>query len=331
MSTENMVKQGQIGVQAQSVWGGLVSGSMSGMAYNAETVPTFDNAGSLEAREMLGASSVTSESGRSFFDGKGELKTISFESYLYRAQMDVHLSAALQASTVVVPGIGEYRPADDVVDFQASEGSTYNVVKKWANGDSVLLQNAIVSQLNFNLDNTASGLGHVMTMDGSWTGTKVTPSYTATINTPDISTLIGDAGEKWYLNWNDGTTTYTDHCFYNWSMSIDNQIEGTCKGAGEFRNYRIRPVLTVNFTIPWSDANDSTLDNYVAGTKMSFGLRNYAGVGNPTSPGDFMFAADEMILTSTPDADQNGYEALNIQAEILRPDAGWNAVIKRWN
>ena len=330
MSGNGMVKQGNVGVVAQSTWDTFPTSGYVSSKYNSSTVPAFENAPSLEAREVMGDASVTSAVDRSYFDGLGNLKSMPFETYLNSGSLGMHLNAALQDATISTAS--GYKPEGSVIDFQANEGTVYSIHKKWSSGQRFSIYNAVLDSLNFSLDNTATGLAQLMTMGGSWMGSRIQAIFDPSITDATSEYIVADVNagaslNKWYLTWFDGTTTFTDTCFYSFGLDIANSVEGTCKGEGYFRNFRIKPVLTVNFLVPLGTGNAGTLSNSMVGTEMTFTLRNYSGLGDPVSAGQIKFNADKMICNAAIDADHNGYEALNIQAEILEPTTGWTDVV----
>ena len=323
-----LVKQGKIGVSPQAAWGTASASTYNSAKYNASTLPMLDNAPTLEAREMVGDSSVTSAVGRSYFDGEGSLKTLSFESYLNVGTLPDHVGGALQ-DFAAVTNLYTYSPEDSVIDFQANEGNLYSIYKQWGStsADPMLLLNAIIGDITFSLDNTASGVAHLMTMSGNWTGTKIENMDGAEQGVVNVAGdySISESNEKWYLIWNDGVDTYTDTCFYNFSLNISNNVEGVCKGAGNFRNYRIKPTMTVTFDVPHLTAMEGATQQAFDGAEMSFSLRNYSGTLDPSNEGEIQFQATNMICTASPVAESNGYESISIQAELLRNDTtGWS-------
>ena len=79
----------------------------------------------------------------------------------------------------------------------------------------------------------------------------------------------------------------------------------------------------MTFDIPKTSATHTLLYDQKAGTEMSMSLRNYA-TGTPSAAYEILMKAAACYLMQPAFTYEGEYEAIRLQAKVVRPSAGWS-------
>ncbi len=288
----------------------------------------------------VGSNTMFKEQDRAKSNSKSQLKVVDLEMYATPKVAVGFLGAALQDIKNIIPTTiaGQYiLPKDDTIDFQ-SEGFLLTVAGSGintgvGNTDGFILSNALINTLSIKFPNVAGGeerlakitcqvmgisLDEGQYLTGTWT-----PAESYVYNQSDAD------DDSFTLDLTIGSNVYSELCWRNVELSINNNITSDCFTASGASNMkRANPEITAVIDIPHTDATVDTFKQYKDGDLVSFTFANgytFSDAGD----NHFEIKVDVAQLTDNPRSTEGDYIAQKLSMDVLRPTAGWGDYLIR--
>jgi len=203
-------------------------------------------------------------------------------------------------------------------------------------GDGSRLENALLNDFTWEINNQADGMERFAKMSGTWMGIKMNNNqhYTGTWSDLTAPATIfgyntaGTGSNAWTLNLTI-SDTYSAHCWYRFAITINNNIESRCRGLGGIAaNWDlVQPTVTIELDIPMTEANYGIFNHHASGTSASLQFGNFANVGvDPASAtGDIQFNVGASEITANPFTYDNGFQVLRLSITPL-----YDSTNSRW-
>ena len=329
-------KQLKVGVAYQSAWASPkgITDTYKLMPYDVGSV-SVEPGVLIEQLNYYQSAGIMDAKNRSTIDFTTDLHRIRFSGVVELTRLAPHLAGAFQSvteSASVDTYDKDFTPADTVLDFSNDDGVLHTIaVSHIAASDGVILENALIDELTLSVDNTASGIGQVMQMSGTWVGNEMNTEQNlsgATFSAlPSTFVLLTDHtntnNATWTLNMTIGEDTFSDVCWRRFECRINNNVTSDCKKTnGKPGNYRIAPEIMYTIDIPYNDSTYTVFRDYQQGSNVAFDFGNGAAT---STVGQIKFDGENGIITENPNVYDGDYLAVRVTFKALRPSAGWNA------
>lgn len=277
---------------------------------------------------------IIANSERVFVDKTSGLPKIPFQGICDKTTLAAILAMALQ--TVTESGSSPYSKAftsPTMIDFANNEGFLFTVaLKQGASADDVvLLQNALINNLNIVWDLTQRGTARLMNMNGTFVGNRMTfennfsgaPAWT---NATPLQTGFYSEGKYWTNDYDQDSiftvnnVNYASQCIRRVELQINNNVQKTCVSTGGVAsNYVLSPEYKLLITLDYNSATEKILKDYTNGSLVQFFWTN-----DPTkAKADGSFAlriktslGGEGRLQSMPKVYDGEYLGLNLDSKI---------------
>lgn len=333
MASEHLAKKQKFGLSLQTNWAttGDNTTAYETMFYDAaNTTPGLGVTD--EQFEFSSAKGLMPEKNRDNIDTKG-IKELPFQMKLDRENLAHHLAAAFQSVSegATAPYLKTVVPVNDVVDFNGDEGYVYSLAMgNYDNGadagDGIVYKQAILNDFSIEFNNQVNGVGKAAVGSGTWFATQVdtdeylSGTWTNTAAPSNILGLESTAAYALSLAWD--SETYSNICWHRFMLSINNNIEGTCRGTGGvITQWRLgTPELTFEIDIPKNENTYKLIGDYANGVYGSFDFAR----GDGTAAGEFVVDPTALMckMTASPLQYSNGYEVIRISGSILADSSG---------
>jgi len=233
---------------------------------------------------------VTSQNGihyeteRFFVDATSGLPTIPFSGTCEKATMAPFLVGALQAvaeasgspfeKTITCGGL------TGPIDF-ATVGKylfTIAVDQGGSDDDGIVLENAIIQNLNIVWDLNARGVARLVNMSGAWVGNEM--NYEQTLegtwtNATIVQTGFFNNTDLWGVTLTSallsiGGVDYSAQCIRRVEVQINNNVTSNCKTTGGKANqYDIAPEYKVIVSLDYNATTEKLLKDFQEGVMAS--------------------------------------------------------------
>ena len=338
MAADIHSKDSQVGVGIQAAWATPLTAT--GVYY----LMPYDLTGvSIEPAVEVGlfayytAGGIMEENKRKYIEATSGLSKINFAGVAMLERLAPHLVGALQ--NVTEAAISAYdkdmKPADTIIDFAADGGRLHTVAAYTydsgaGNRDGVILENAIIDNLTFTVDNNANGISRLARIAGSWIGNELNydqalggAGFTALPATPYyFPNSLAPTYATWVLNLVINGVTYSATAFRRFEFAINNNVYSDIKVAGgKANNYKMNPEIIYTIDLPYNTTTHRIFDGYIAGGNVAMDFGN----GTGDAGGTIKFDTENGVLIGNPQVYEGEYKAIRIQFKALRPSAGWNA------
>lgn len=232
---------------------------------------------------------IIANSSRTFVDKTSGLPKIPFQGVCEKSTLAAILAMAMQRVTeaAATPYLKTYTPVP-MIDFAANVGYLFTIaLKQGASADDViLLQNALIDNLNIVWDLTQRGTARLVNMNGTFIGNKMTfendfsgaPAWTN--NTFNQSKLYNN-GDTWGVTWNKTSfftideVSYSNQCIRRVELQINNNVQKACVSTGgKASNYVISPEYKLLVDLDYNEATEKILKDYVDGAEVEMAWSN---------------------------------------------------------
>ena len=229
---------------------------------------------------------IHSEVERFFIDATSGLPTIPFSGTCEKATMAMFLAGAYQVVTeassspfnkVITCG-GLTAP----IDFAGSAGITHTIAvdQDGSADDGVILENAIIQNLNIVWDLNARGVARLVNMNGTWVGNEL--NYEQSLSGTWTNATISQAGffnntDAWIMNsiFTVGEVDYSAQCVRKVEAQVNNNVTSNCKTTGGKANqYDIAPEYKTIITLDYNDSTEKMLQDFTTGAEVTFNWTN---------------------------------------------------------
>jgi len=224
-----------------------------------------------------GAYGIHKESERFFVDKISGLPTIPFSGLCDKSTIAGFLVAAFQAvseaagtpfeKTITAGGL------TGPIDFNGGSGYLFTIALDQAASadDGVILENAIIQNLNLNWDLNARGIARLVSMSGSWVGNEL--NYEQTLNgtwTNATQTQDGlfNNTDTWTVKHGSllltiGGVDYSAECIRRVELQINNNVVSNCKTSGGKANqYDISPEYKLMVHLNYNSVTEKLLKDF---------------------------------------------------------------------
>lgn len=293
-----------------------------------------------------GSNSMFMEESRAKTNSKSVLPTIDLEMYATPKVLAGLFGIALQDFSNYDPSevsVGKYiKPYNTTIDF-TSAGYLLTVAGGGINvgsgtSDGFILQNALVNNMTLTIPNVTGGEARLAKVSCQLIGQTLLEGQYLTGTWSSAESYIYNQSEIDYdhfqldltVTGNGVTNAYTDLCWRNFVLTINNNITSDCFTADGANNFkRVNPEITASIDIPHNNVTVDTFAQYKAGASVSFTLGNGYTAGsldgfNGDGTGQYLeIKSTKAQMTANPRSTEGDYIAQKIDLNILKPTAGW--------
>jgi hypothetical protein len=289
MSSKILVKTERFGIKYQADW------ATPGVAGEAFKLCPWINSGTpnpnpdvqVEQFNVTSQSGIHHEAERFFIDATSGLPTIPFSGTCEKATMAAFLVGAFQgvteaAGTPYLKTItcgGLTAP----IDFKTVGKYLFTIAVDQGGSadDGVILDNAIIQNLNIVWDLNAKGIARLVNMSGAWVGNKLTYEQDLSSGTPwanltPIQTGFFNNTDLWGVT--DTTARflvdavdYSAECIRKVEYQINNNVTSNCKTTGgKADQYDITPEYKTIITLDYNATTEKILKDFTTGSEVGF-------------------------------------------------------------
>ena len=332
MSVKKLSKGEKFGIIKQANW------ATPAAATAAYHLCQWVNAGSINPNPdvQVDQFNVTSQNGihyeaeRFFVDYTSGLPTIPFSGTCEKATMAPFLVGAFQAvteadttpyeKTITCGGL------TGPIDFAANAGFLHTIaIRQGASADDgVILENAIIQNLNIAWDLNARGVARLVNMSGAWVGNELNYEQDATTADAWANETIAQTGffnntDTWGTTFSSALLTiggviYATECVRKVELQVNNNVTSNCKTTGGKANqYDLSPEYKMIVTLDYNSATEKILKDFQVGelSNTMFWSNDPTDAGGD---GKWSITSTNMVLVSPPKI-YNG-DFLGIQLDL---------------
>jgi hypothetical protein len=331
MASEYHVRGAKLGFLKQSAFATPQAASANFQTINADTSSiNFDSKTMTDEFMFAGAGGLMTGEKTRYTDGVSDLKTLTYNLSMAKTLLAAHLVAAFQKVTEAAstPFAKQISPANAFIDFNGDAGYLWTLAfspSGMASNDGIILEAALINDIEIAIDNMANGAKQLMTGAVTWIGNEMNQSQTLSgswVASPDnASTFFNTVALPFTLDYVIGSTTVSGGCWRRFAMKLSNNVFAKCKTGGKVSQYGIAPTLTFTIDIPYTSANFAILASHQAGDNASISFYN----GTGTTDGLLNIAFTKGTLTAPPMVYEGDYHAIRLEVRVDKPSAGFAA------
>lgn len=235
------------------------------------------------------------EASRFFYDALSGLPTIAFSGTVDKKELAPFLVSALQAcsedgttpfaKTITAGGL------TSTIDWANNEGFLFTLAidQKASADDGVILENAIINNLNLTWDLNGRGKTRLVQISGTWVGNELNyeQSFGGVWTNATVTQSFFNNTELWSVDYGGSPTLsidsvdYSSECVRKVEIQINNNITSNCKTTGGKANqYDWAPEYKTMITLDYNSATEKILKDFTTGAVVAFYWSNdAAGVG----------------------------------------------------
>ena len=273
--------------------------------YNAG-VTVFDPDVRVESHNTTGQSGIHKEFERVYVDGKSGLPKVNFTMPADVTTLTPHLVGALQVVTETQSG--SYKKTitagglTGVIDFNGDDGYVFTIAMndQASADDGIVLENAIIENLNLSFDFLANGTARLMQVSGNWVGNEMnfeqtieTGTWSTTTFTPMGNTDLYSIG-VFTVDGVDFSGMDVRSYTFNIANNVTSNVATT---AGKANNYDIAPVYTSKIILDYNGTTEKVLKDFQDGATVVATIDSSIADG---TTGDFSIACTGGILQKQP-------------------------------
>jgi len=323
----------RIGLLEQSGWNTPAADDANYTGLNYDSSVSIPDPGVQTGQFGWGARSGSMrESARRYTDAVSQPKMINFSGIITKGTLAPHLTAALQYVTeaATTPYAKIYHAGnvtstgDPEMDFSNDEGYTHTIaIDNYQGYDGVILEDAVLDNLNLIWENNSSGIDRLAKMAGTWKGTAiqhgqdlsggtwVAPLTTGFYNTASQSAAFTPSTVTI------GSTSLDGICWRRFELQINNNVTSDCKTiGGKPNNWKFAPEIKMLLDIPYNETSYALFSEYVSGSDCLLTFQNGAG----TADGGLSIHAGNGFLEVNPFQYENGYQVLRLTINVEYED-----------
>ena len=310
MATKYLAKTFNYGLLVQTNWATPIaaSGAFKTIPYNAGSV-IFEPNVRVGTFNTSGQSGIHKESERTYIDARSGLSRVSFNMPADITTLAPHLGQALLS--VSQAGANAYTKTitcaglTGTVDFNGDDTKLFTVAQKEtsaAHNNGIILENAIIENLEISWDFNANGVARLMHISGNWVGNEMNVMQnTSGTWTTETFAPMGDTDLFAPSIFTVSGTNYGSETIRRFTFNVANNVTtNSATTAGKPNNYDIAPIYTSKILLDYNETTDyavSTLQDGGAADKVVFTLDSNIAGG---SDGDFTIACPSGRLQSNP-------------------------------
>ena len=307
MATKYLAKTYKYGLLVQANWATPQTreAAYKTIPYNAG-VTVFDPDVKVGTFNTTGQSGIHKEIERVHVDARSGLPKVNFSMPADVKTLAPHLAGALftvseGASTPwtkVITAGGQ----TGTIDFNGDDTKLHTICcdDQASVDDGIILENAIIENLNLSWDFLANGTARLMQISGNWIGNEMnfeqtieTGTWTTTTFTP-----MGDTDLFALATFTVDSEGWTGENVRRFTFNIANNVTtDSATTAGKANNYDISPVYTSTIILDYNATTELALKDFQDGATVAISLNSSITIG---VDGDFILTASNGILQRQP-------------------------------
>ena len=252
----------------------LATANFRRVAYDAGSV-TFDSNVTLDQYESSGQNGLHEEYAQAVVDGRSGLPTMSFSMPADKLTLAPHLAGALfgvteDAGTPWSKSIA-CLGLTGAIDFSNNTAPlhTLSMTDKASADDGIILEDAIIEELNLEWDFNANGIARFVQMNGIWVGSELNFEQTMSGTTVDTVLTPYNRAESYSF-----ATTFTVNsvdwkaeAIRRFTLNIKNNVTSNNKTTlGKAANYDVKPEYTSTIILDYNSVTEKVLNDFQDGT-----------------------------------------------------------------
>lgn len=287
--------------------------------YYTKGVPIPDPGVTIEDYGLTSQKGLNYETTNFYVDARSGLAKLNFSGVADRNTLAPHIIGALQAVTE-----GSGTPYQKVItsgftagtlDFAAGSGYLHTIAidNRASADDGIILENAIIDNLNLTFDFTAKGVARLMQIDGTWVGNEM--NFEQTLSGTWVETTVTPFNNTDLTSFNTFTVDSVDWkslCIRRVVLSINNNVTSNCATtAGKPNQYDVSPEIVWTVVVDHNDITEKLMGDYLAGAVADLHLYNDAAVG--ADPGELQLDSPNCRVIANPMAYNGDFLGYSIQ------------------
>ena len=244
------------------------------IAYDAGSV-VFDSAPVIDQLESTGQNGLHDEIAQTIVDGRSGLPTMTFAMPADKFTLAPHLVGALLGTvtenattpwdkSIVCGGL------TGTIDFSTGGAHlhTLSMTDKASVDDGVILEDAIISELNLEWDFNANGIARWIQMSGAWVGSELNFEQTMVGTTVDTTLTPYNRAESYsFTTLTVNSVDWSSMIVRRFSFNVNNNVTSNSKTTlGKAANYDVKPEYTSTFILDYNDTTEKVLNDFQDGT-----------------------------------------------------------------
>lgn len=261
--------------------------------YYTKGVPIPDPGVTIEDYGLTSQKGLNYETTNFYVDARSGLAKLNFAGVADLNTLAPHLIGALQAvtedaGTPFAKSITSGFTAG-TIDFAAGSGHLHTIAidQKASADDGVILENAIIDNLNLTFDFTAKGVARLVQMDGTWVGNEM--NFEQTLNGTWVETTLAPFNNSDLFSFNTFSVDSVDWkalCVRRMVLSINNNVSSNCATtAGKPNQYDVSPEITWTIVMDHNSTTEKLMGDFQAGAAVDIDMGNaiYIGAGGQST------------------------------------------------
>jgi len=296
----------------------VASSNYRQIQYDKDSV-VFDANPTTDMYQSTGQNGIHDETSQFFIDSSSGLATMTFSMPADQKTLAPHLAGCIQTVTedattpysksMVCAGL----TAD--IDFTANGAPlvTLSMTDIASADDGIILEDAIISELNLDWDFLQKGVARLAQMTGAWTGTVA--KFEQTMSGTTVTTTLtpyNNSGTFSFTTFTVDSVDWSSLPFrkFTWNYTANITVNNVTT-AGKPDQYDIKPEFTSTILMDYDATSEKILKDFKDGALV---VATFASSTTPTNDGGLSFAMTKGQLMSQPF--EYNEEFLGIQLDI---------------
>jgi hypothetical protein len=307
MATKYLAKTFKYGALVQTNWATPIaeSGAFRTIPYNAG-VTVFDPDVKVESHNTSGQNGVHKEFERVYVDGRSGLSKVNFSMPADITTIAPHLGQALLS--VSQAGAATYTKTitsgglTGTIDFNGDDTKLFTVAMEEtteAANNGIVLENAIIENLNLSWDFLANGTARLMQVDGNWIGNEM--NFNQNTSGTWVANTFAPMGNTDLFSMSTFTVDGVNWAAQNirkFTFNVANNVTSSAATtAGKPNNYDVAPVYKSTIIMDFNLTTEEALADFQSGDTVVATLDSSISGG---SDGDLTIACTGGILQKQP-------------------------------
>jgi len=283
MATKYLAKTFKYGLLKQTNWAtpSAAGAAFKTIPYNAG-VTVFDPDVRVDLHNTSGQSGIHKEKERIYVDARSGLPKVNFSMPADVKTLTPHLAGALftvsegggspYAKTITSGGL------TGTIDFNGNGTELYTIAcdDKASADDGIVLENAIIENLNLSWDFNANGTARLMQMSGNWIGNEMNFEQTTNgVWSTTTFTPMGNTEAFTLSTFTVDTISWSTQAIRKFTFNIANNVTTNASTtAGKANNYDVAPVYKSTIILDYNDTTEKALKDFQDGANVLLLLTN---------------------------------------------------------
>lgn len=261
-----------------------------------------------------------------YVDARSGLAKLNFSGIADKNTLAAHLVAALQsvtedASTPFSKSVVSAFTAG-VVDFAAGGGHLHTLAinQKASADDGIILENAIIDNLNLTWDFNSKGVARLVQFDGTWVGNEM--DFEQTLSGTWVATTLAPFNNTdafSFVTFTVDSVDWAAQCVRRLSLSINNNVTSNCATtAGKANQYDCTPEITWTVVLDHNSTTEKLMGDFQAGAAVDINFGNTLYVGAGGQDGTLGFDSPNCRIIAPPQAYNGDFLGYSLQCRAYQ-------------